>query len=120
MTTPNSRVEALQSETQQLTQFLTALPAEAWHHPSACDRWLVADVVSHLSGMGHKFAERLARGLQGDRSPSEGLPHLHEHDEDAHAETRTQRAIANRERLGNDLLASFIEGNEKLYQGLST
>ncbi len=119
MYTDADRAKAMSAEAERLTQYLRTLSAEAWHHPSVCDRWLVTDVVSHLASMGHGFAERLSRGLQGDLSPSEGLPQSTEHDEDTHSETRTQRAIVNRERLGDGLLESFIAGNEKLHQGLS-
>jgi len=43
------RLKALQSEIERLTHYLTALPPDAWNHPSACARWQVADVVAHLA-----------------------------------------------------------------------
>ena len=119
METPQQRVDNLQTEVEAFTRYLGSLSPDAWHQSSVCDQWLVADVVSHLAAMGHGFADRLARGLQGDIAPSEGLPQPSEYEEDTHAESRTQRAIAHRERLGDDVLASFITGNDKLHQGLA-
>jgi hypothetical protein len=65
--------------------FLKMLSPEEWQRPSTCDQWQVADVIGHLDSMGHGFAERLSRGLQGDISPSEGLPSTSAHNEDAFA-----------------------------------
>jgi uncharacterized protein (TIGR03083 family) len=97
-----------------------ALPLEAWSQPSACAGWQVADVVAHLSTMGHGFAERLARGLQGDCAAPPGLPPVSAHDEDRFAELIAQRAMAERKRLGAQLLPTFIAGNEALHQQLGT
>ena len=53
---------------EQLTQYLQTLSAEAWCHPSACEAWEVRDVVGHLTGGAQVYAEAISRGLQGDHS----------------------------------------------------
>ncbi|MGH7753717.1 MAG: maleylpyruvate isomerase N-terminal domain-containing protein, partial [Gemmatimonadales bacterium] len=119
MDTPESRLAALQAEAQQLTQYLTTLPPEAWSHPSACTRWQVADVVAHVATAGLLFTESLTRGLQGDSSPPAGWVPGGARDEDAFAEELAQRAIASRRQLGEQLLATFIQGNTALHQLLT-
>src|SRR5262245_39747569 len=114
MHTSANRLPVLHAEAERLTCYLTALPLEAWSQPSACARWQVADVVAHLTTMGHGFADRLARGLQGDYSAPPGLPPVSAHDEDRFAELIAQRSVAERERLGAQLLPTFIAGNEAL------
>lgn len=120
MNTSANRLPVLHAEAERLTRYLTALPPEAWSQPSACARWQVADVVAHLTTMGHGFADRLARGLQGDCSAPPGLPPVSAHDEDRFAELIAQRSVAERERLGAQLLPTFIAGNEALHQQLAT
>ena len=50
MDSPEDTVQLVIVESERLTQYLTALPPEAWRKPSACDRWEVRDVVAHLAG----------------------------------------------------------------------
>jgi len=113
------RLKALQSEVERLTHYLTALPPDAWNHPSACARWQVADVVAHLAAQALYNVDRLSRGLHGDTTPPEGWLPVSTHDEEAFAEGMAQRAIAERIRLGDQLLTTFIVGNDALHQLLT-
>jgi uncharacterized protein (TIGR03083 family) len=119
MDSSTRRLNVLQAEVERLTDYLTALPPEAWHRPSACDRWQVADVVAHLTAGGHNVARSVARGLQGDVGPPAGSPALSAHDEDAHRERMAQSALAHRTQLGDHVLAAFIASNEALHQQLA-
>ena len=119
MDTTASRLNVLQGEVERLTHYLMALSPDAWSHASACDQWQVADVVTHLTTMSFGFAERLSRGLQGDIAPPAGHPPSSAHNEDALRERVARGAIAERERLGDGLLATFMAGNDALHQQLT-
>ena len=45
---PHDLVEIVRSDAENLEQFLVSLPAAAWSQPTACDKWVVRDVVAHL------------------------------------------------------------------------
>ena len=112
------RAKIVHAEAKRLEQFLRALSPEDWQRPSACDRWQVADVVAHLTGMA--LAERITRGLQGDLTPPGDSPPTGTLHEDAFRENVAQRAIALRERVGPQLLSAFIASNDALDQVLSS
>ena len=62
-------------EPNRLERFLTGLAPEDWSRPSACESWLVSDVVAHLDGIGEGFVDRIGRGLKGDPSePPDNVP----------------------------------------------
>lgn len=42
-------LDALTAEQNALEEILTSLDADAWARPSACEGWMVADVVLHLA-----------------------------------------------------------------------
>ncbi len=69
MLLPEERMRILLDETRRLENYLSRLPADAWSHPSSCDRWTVADVVAHLTWLGKNYPARINRALQGDASP---------------------------------------------------
>src|SRR4029453_18147975 len=118
METPAYRVQLVQSESEQLLQYLTALPPEAWHHPSACHRWEVRDVVGHLIAGAEFYAGTVSRGLHGDVSPPTAPPAGTGHA--AASERMAQRAIAVRESLGDQLLVTFETTHDHLTQLLAT
>ena len=74
MDTPSDRVQMVWAEAQQLTRYLHALPLAAWHHPSACERWQVGDVVVHLAACAEVYADSICRGRQGDIAPPPEFP----------------------------------------------
>jgi uncharacterized protein (TIGR03083 family) len=91
---------------EQLTQYLHTLPAHAWHHPSTCEAWEVRDVVGHLVWGAELHLRAIARGVQGDVSPPEEAS-LAAAGRDAWSAVSAHSAIACRERLGEQLLATF-------------
>jgi uncharacterized protein (TIGR03083 family) len=98
----------LYAEVKAFTHYLASLAPAAWHAPSACDQWQVADVLAHLVPQADHLGVVIARGLQGDLSPPAGVTPM-----DAH--TAAQTAIADRARLGDQLLATFIASHARLH-----
>jgi uncharacterized protein (TIGR03083 family) len=119
MDTLQHHLQLYQVAEKWLTQYLHTLPANAWHHPSTCEAWEVRDVVGHLVWGAELYMRVIARGVQGDVSPPEGSP-LAGAERDAWAAVIAQSAIAYRERLGDQLLATFEARNTQLYQLLAS
>jgi uncharacterized protein (TIGR03083 family) len=107
METLADRVALVQAESARLTQYLHALPADAWHRPSACAQWQIQDVVAHLAGAAEFYIDTLSRGLQGDSAPSAGFPAAGTVNAAAMAEPIAQMALATREQLATQVLATF-------------
>jgi uncharacterized protein (TIGR03083 family) len=63
METLADRVALVQAESVRLTQYLHALPADAWRQPSACAQWQIQDVVAHLAGAAEFYIDTLSRGI---------------------------------------------------------
>jgi len=108
------RIQLGQAAAAQLTRYLHTLSAEAWHHSSACAGWEVCDVVGHLALGAEFYASTVARGVQGDTAPPAGAPLPGVRERSAH------RAIAYRERLGDQLLATFTGRTAQFYQLLQS
>jgi uncharacterized protein (TIGR03083 family) len=120
MTAPLERVTLLQAETERITRYLRALPSEAWSRQSACEAWQVRDVVAHMAGGAEFYASNVTRGLQGDTSPGPGRPPAGTGKAAMVSEAVAKRAIASRESLGEQLLATFEAANAHLNHLLAT
>ena len=108
MYTDADRVHAMHATSKQLEEFLRALSPEDWQRPSRCDQWLVADVVAHLIEDTH--AERIARGLQGNLTPSGFVPSVTLNADDLRASV-VQHPLTLRRQLGDQLLAVLCAEN---------
>jgi uncharacterized protein (TIGR03083 family) len=127
MATQAALATVVQTESERLQQYLTALPADAWTKPSACALWDIRDVVAHLSAIAHGYTDRITRGLRGDTSPLPAgfpAPHIFK---TLSGEERRQRAtafaqgtIALRARLGNDLVSVFGHAWDQFYHCIVT
>lgn len=106
MSTVEERMEILKAENQRLEQYLRTLSPEAWHHPSTCDQWTVADVIAHLTGVNRSHATWITEALQAENVTPESLPRRSRQRVDAAA--TAQRAIALRKELGSHLLSAFV------------
>jgi uncharacterized protein (TIGR03083 family) len=120
MDSAEDTVQLVIAESARLTQYLTALPPEAWRKPSACDRWEVRDVVAHLAGQAENYAAWIARSLQGDASTPAGLPAAGSATAASFSEAAAQRVIARREQLGDQVLSAFITTNAQLHDRLTS
>ncbi len=109
----------LQSETDRITTYLAELPAEAWTQPTACAAWQVQDVVAHLVGVAEFYASNVSRGLQGDTAPQAGRPPAGSITAAMSAESIALRAVAERQQLGDRLLAQFRNANAQLVETLA-
>jgi uncharacterized protein (TIGR03083 family) len=110
MEAPEDRALLVPLEAERLAQYVRALSPAVWMQPSRCEGWEVRDVVAHLIGVAELYVDTISRGLQGDAAPpperqSTGL---------VSAEWVAQRAIANRERLGNNILPTFRARYDRL------
>jgi uncharacterized protein (TIGR03083 family) len=119
MDTFTERVRLLQTESERLTQYLRALPPEAWSRPSACTQWQVQDVVAHLIGVAESYAGNVSRGLQGDSAPPAGRPPAGASNAALAAAGIAERSIAARKSLGEQLLATFEATSERLHRLLA-
>ena len=57
------------SEALRLKEFLNNMAPEDWDADSACQGWIVEDVVAHLAGSGGNWAASVERALNGDAGP---------------------------------------------------
>ncbi|MGE3540466.1 MAG: maleylpyruvate isomerase family mycothiol-dependent enzyme [Candidatus Tectimicrobiota bacterium] len=112
MTTREERVEILKAEQQRLEQYLHTLLPEAWHHPSTCDQWTVADVIAHLIGGNRRHATWITDALQATSVTPERLPRRSHQRVDAAA--MAQRGIALRQELGSHLLSALVTTNRAI------
>ena len=116
MRTCEERAELLREESRSFQQYLTGLPAEVWDQQSACDQWLIKDVVAHLVGNAEFYATTVERGLTGQYDPPPGRPPTGTGHPSLGAANTASGAIANRERLGDQLLATLSANTDRLVQ----
>ncbi len=109
----------LQTETDRITTYLADLPAVAWTQPTACEAWQVQDVVAHLVGVAEFYASNVSRGLQGNTAPQAGRPPAGSVTAAMSAEAIALRAVAERQQLGDRLLAQFRTANAQLFHILA-
>ena len=119
METFADRVTLLQAESARIKQYLHTLPPDAWDRPSACTQWQVRDVVAHLVGVAEVYAGFVARGIQGDHSPPPGWLPAGMGSAMAGAERTAQHSIAERERLGDQVLAAYDAADDELNRVLA-
>ena len=111
MSTDADRAKAIHAESKRLEAFLDNLSPEDWQWPSECDQWQVADVAAHL--IEDRHAERIARGLQADLTPSGFVPDKTLSEDDLQT-CVTQHPIILLRQLGDTLLAAFCAENERV------
>ena len=116
MSAPEQHVSVLQAEMRRLEEFLGTLSHEDWQRSSRCDQWTVADVVAHLTAMDQDCAARIGRALHGDASPPPQAPPI----AGQAAADIAHQAITMRQRLGNDLLPTFLTAQRALQETLAT
>jgi uncharacterized protein (TIGR03083 family) len=105
------RVSLVHGLAGRLREFLGALPPKGWELSSACELWQVRDVVAHLTGGAERQIESMARGLRGDANPPPAFVPMDVATMSAH---NARRDVALRERLGEELLATFATRYDQL------
>ena len=62
--TPMKEVITLvNSEASRLGEFLSGLSAPDWSRQSACEGWVIGDVVAHLTGGAESWANSINRAV---------------------------------------------------------
>ena len=108
------RAKLYKIESERFQEYLKSLPEDAWGRQSACDEWRVEDVVAHLVGNAEFYAGTVTRGLQGESSPPEGRLEAGTGHPSLSAAALAKSSIANRERLGDLLLETYLEKDNHL------
>lgn len=67
-------IHEMHTYSNHLFNELSSISDEAWERPSHCHMWAVKDVISHMIAVDGFFINSLARSLQGDFLPPEGMP----------------------------------------------
>jgi uncharacterized protein (TIGR03083 family) len=119
MTSWEERAKLLQSESQNFQSYLKSLPDAALGEQSTCDLWRVEDVVAHLVGNAEFYAATVERGLKGESDPPEGRPAAGTGHPSKGAAGTAEGAIANREKLGSELLSALEARTNHLTQLLA-
>ena len=110
-------VPLVHTEADGLAQFLATLSADDWQRPSACDLWMIRDLVAHLIWAADFYTDSVSRGIQGDIShptdrPPGNAPALFP----AMPAYIDQQARAVRDRVGTALLPTFRASYHALAQ----
>jgi uncharacterized protein (TIGR03083 family) len=118
MRTWEERANLLREESQSFQHYLAGLPAAAWDQQSACEQWRVKDVVAHLVGNAEFYATTVERGLKGQYDRPHGRPPAGTGHPSLGAAMTAAGAIANREKLGDQLLATLAANTDRLLRVL--
>ena len=113
----NNIGQVVVSEALRLKEFLNNMAPEDWDADSACQGWIVEDVVAHLAGSGGNWAESVERALNGDSGPPPGGSFLPAGERASHPYGPEIRA--SRQQTRDQLLEMFDQGHARLRQVLS-
>jgi uncharacterized protein (TIGR03083 family) len=108
MTTRESSVEAniqlVRALSNEMAAFLRTLPEEVWRdaerYASACERWTMADVVTHVIDGANEYALSVRRALAGSVAPPLGHRALS-------ADEQIEQVVALRTAFDEDLFPEF-------------
>ena len=65
-------IQTVMNEATRLGDFLAGLDESAWSRDSACEGWVIGDVVAHLAGGAATWANSINQAVAGDSDPPEG------------------------------------------------
>ena len=110
-------IETVNNEAARLGDFLTGLDQQMWTRDSACESWVIGDVVAHLAGGATTWANSITRAVSGDSNPPEGQDFLAPGQRGS--ETIGQAARSSHQQLGIQLMENFRTGYAGLAQVLA-
>ena len=100
----SQNIQIVRALSNDLAGFLYTLPEDVWRdadvYGSACDRWNMADVVTHLIDVAINFTMSIERAVSGNVSPPMGHRQLT-------SEERIQSVVSLREAYDEDLFPEF-------------
>ena len=114
METFEQRSKLYKFESERFQDYLKNLPNEEWSRQSACDEWTVADVVAHLVGNSEFYAATVTQGLKGESTPPEGRPEAGTGHPSISGSSLAKSSIEARKRLGDKLLETYLEKDNRL------
>ena len=108
------RTELLRDESARLLSYLETVPLEAMDQPSACERWQVSHVVTHLGSAVQSHCRAMSRGMEGLSDPPQQAappqPGI------SASEGIARNAIALRERLGGQMVSTLRDRYTELFE----
>ena len=110
-------IQTVNNEATRLGDFLTGLDEQMWTRDSACESWVIGDVVAHLAAGAATWANSITRAVAGDSGPPEGQDFLGPGDRGS--ETIGQTARDSHQRVGMGLMENFRSGYAGLAQVLA-
>lgn len=113
MDTPAFLLNLVRLESKRLDEYLVAITPEAWSRQSACDGWMVSDVVGHLVFWAEPYTNFISRAAGDEISPPEGWPASGSLGWQPLMDFISETAIKCREDLGEQLLPTFRSTNER-------
>lgn len=105
------------NEATRLGDFLAGLDESAWSRDSACEGWVIGDVVAHLAGGAATWADSINRAVAGDADPPEGQEFMAPGQRGS--EVTAEAARSSHQQLGMQLMENFRAGYAGLGQVLA-
>ena len=110
-------IQTVNNEATRLGDFLTGLDEQMWTRDSACESWVIGDVVAHLAGGAATWANSITRAVAGDSGPPEGQDFMAPGQ--LGSETIGQAARDSHQQVGMGLMENFRTGYAGLAQVLA-
>lgn len=105
------RIAVAMSLAANVRTYVGGLEPQQMSRASACAKWRISDVFSHLIGGAERQTESMRRGRAVDAGPPEGFVPM----ESAELSmVNARRDIERREQLGDDILVAFDSAYEEL------
>ena len=120
MLSAQERVELVATESRRLEEYLGSLYASAWHQPSKCSRWSIADVLGHLTWASDYFMATISSGMKGDISPPDDWPETGAAGPEYFNRFIADKAIEAHKALGDGLVQEFQARNHRLQELISS
>jgi len=110
-------IQTVMNEATPLGDFLAGLDESAWSRDSACEGWVIGDVVAHLAGGAATWANSINQAVAGDSDPPEGQEFMAPGQRES--EGTAEAARSSHQQFGMQLMENFRTGYAGLAQVLS-
>lgn len=110
-------IQTVMNEATRLGDLLAGLDESAWSRDSACEGWVIGDVVAHLAGGAATWANSINQAVAGDSDPPEGQEFMAPGQRGS--EGTAEAARSSHQQFGMQLMENFRTGYAGLAQVLS-